>query len=123
MLQAHEALSAQGVRVRSLSIPCFGLLKTQPEEYIEGLLPLACRARISIEAGRRDQWAALVGLDGEHVGLSTFGASGPEKLVRETKGFTVGNILEAARRVLQGKARRMPSSEVTNGQKRRKVIA
>jgi transketolase len=124
MLQAHEELHAQGVKVRSVSVPSFGLFKIQHNEYIQNLLPPTCRARISIEAGRRDQWASLVGLDGEHVGLSTFGASGPEKLVRETKGFTVSNILEASRRVMEGKARSMPSRAGTlEKSKRRKVVA
>jgi len=122
MLEAHDALQAQGVKVRSLSIPCFALFKMQPDEYIASLLPNACRARLSIEAGRRDQWASLVGLDGEHVGMVSFGASGPHKDVLQRKGLTANNVLQAARRVLDGAAKSIASRAlVLKPRKRRRV--
>eukprot|EP00913_Durusdinium_trenchii_P029527 g27679.t1 len=43
------------------------IFKQQPQEYIDMVLPNACRARVSIEASRRDSWGSLIGLDGEHV--------------------------------------------------------
>jgi transketolase len=125
MLAAHEAFVAKGTKVRSISIPCFELFKMQPESYIRSLLPDACRKRISIETGRREQWAALVGLDGEHIGMYSFGASGKSDHVFESKGFTLANVLEVGKRVLEGTSQSMPSrSEVTlGGLKRRRVSA
>jgi len=123
MLQAHEQLLAQGVKVRSLSVPCIGLLKTQSDAYINQLLPDSCRARVSIEAGRRDQWAALVGLDGEHVGMSGFGESAPANQIRERKGFTADHIVMVAKRVLAGKPLSIPSRAENETRKRRKVCA
>jgi transketolase len=123
MLEAHEGLTAEGVKVRSLSIPSFALFKQQTDDYIRNLLPDSCRARVSIEAGRRDQWAALVGLDGEHVGLISFGASGKEAAVRKDRGFTPKHVMEAARRSMEGQARSIASRASIRPQKRRKVSA
>jgi len=123
MLRAHEILSGKGVKVRSLSVPCLGLFKTQPDEYIHKLLPLKCRARVSIEAGRRDQWAALVGLDGEHIGMKSFGESGPQKEVMERKGFTPEQIVKVATRVLEGNPLSMASRIPKEPRKRRRVSA
>merc|ERR1719310_1748057 len=111
MLAAHEKLHAKGVKVRSLSVPSIGLFKLQSQDYINELLPLTCRARVSIEAGRRDQWASLVGLDGEHIGMASFGESGPQKQVLGRFGFTREAALKVARRVVEGKA----SSLATRG--------
>merc|ERR1719223_609311 len=44
MLEAHEELQGKGFKVRSVSIPSFGIFKTQPDEYIQKLLPNDCRA-------------------------------------------------------------------------------
>jgi len=123
MLQAHEILCAQGVKVRSLSIPCLGLFKIQDDAYIKKLLPNSCRARVSIEAGRRDHWAGLVGLDGEHIGMKTFGESGPQKQVMQSFGFTPEQIVTVAKRVIEGKPLSIPSRASKATVKRRKVCA
>merc|ERR1712137_253156 len=39
MLEAHNRLEKEGIKVRSLSVPCFGLFKQQSDEYIQSLLP------------------------------------------------------------------------------------
>merc|ERR1712061_545417 len=109
MLEAHHILQASGVKVRSISIPCFGIFKQQSNEYIQSLLPDSCRARVSIEAGRRDHWASLVGLDGEHVGMKSFGPSGKTTDVYSHEGFTCDNIVEVANRVISGKQNSIPS--------------
>lgn len=101
----------------------FLVFKTQPDSYIMKLLPDSCRARVSIEAGRRDQWAALVGLDGEHVGMRSFGESGPQKQVLERKGFTPDQVVQVARRVLDGTPLSIASRAAKPPRKRRKVCA
>jgi len=125
MLEAHAVLEGKGIKVRSLSVPCFGLFKQQPDDYIITLLPDSCRARVSIEAGRRDQWSALVGLDGEHVGMASFGESGPGEKVQQRMGLTVENVVKAAERSLAGKSNSLSSRGGRTGwsHKRRKVCA
>lgn len=107
MLEAHEELEAKGVRVRSLSIPCMELFRAQPQEYLAQLLPNECRARVSVEAGLSDHWTALVGVDGEHVGLNSFGLSGPGKEVVKAMGMTSQSVLAAAQRVMECRPRSM----------------
>lgn len=122
MLKSHDALAAQGIKVRSVSMPCMELFKHQSNEYIESVLPNACRARISIEAARRDAWGSFIGLDGEHVGMITFGTSGPLAHVQQELGFTVEAVTAAAKRVMEGKPRGFETrSAVQRAWKRRKT--
>lgn len=125
MLEAHDALAAEGVKVRSVSMPCMELFKFQTDEYIESVLPLSCRARVSIEASRRDSWSGFIGLDGEHVGMISFGASGPIKSLQTALGFTVNAVKEAASRVMAGKPRSQSSRAAVlkdwKATKRRKI--
>lgn len=124
MIQAHETLAASGVKVRSVSMPSMETFKHQPQEYIDMVLPNACRARVSIEASRRDSWGSLLGLDGEHVGMITFGISAPIKKVQTEKGMTVEAVVAAARRVMSGKPREISSrAQVLKSWKKRKLSA
>jgi len=123
MLEAHEELVKRGVKVRSVSMPCLRLFKNQPQEYMDKVLPPSCRARVSIEAGRFDMWAPFVGLDGEHIGVSTFGESGPMAQVKDRYGFSVQNVLEVATRVKDGKPASVYQRAKRSPRKRRKVAA
>lgn len=109
MLEAHEILVAEGVRVRSVSMPCLELFKQQGAEYIEGVLPNSCRARVSIEAATTDPWSCLVGLDGEHVGMNSFGFSAPGKRLQQEMGFTVEKVTAAAKRTMRRQRRPVDS--------------
>eukprot|EP00931_Biecheleriopsis_adriatica_P066256 TRINITY_DN40650_c0_g1_i1.p1 TRINITY_DN40650_c0_g1~~TRINITY_DN40650_c0_g1_i1.p1 ORF type:complete len:756 (+),score=143.12 TRINITY_DN40650_c0_g1_i1:173-2269(+) len=109
MLDSHTALVAEGVKVRSVSMPCVELFKMQSDEYHETILPKSCRARVSIEASRRDSWGTFIGLDGEHVGMISFGISGPIKDIQKQLGFTVDAVVAAAKRVIAGKPRPISS--------------
>jgi len=100
MLEAHEKLAAQGIAVRSVSMPCLELFEQQDDVYKESVLPKNVRARVSIEAGSTIQWAKYVGLDGASVGIDTFGKSAPLKIVQKDLGLTVDNVLAAAHKVL-----------------------
>jgi len=106
MLQAHEHFEAQGVKVRSISMPCIELFKQQSEEYRNSILPSSCRARVSIEAASRESWGFFTGLDGEHVGMSTFGASAPIKCVQKEFGFTKEAVIAAGQRVMDKQRRK-----------------
>jgi len=100
MLQAHEDLDAKGVKVWSISVPCIELFLQQSEEYQNSILPPQCRARVSIEAATREPWGFFIGLDGEHLGVNSFGASAPFKAVQKEYGFTKEAVLAAAQRVM-----------------------
>jgi len=55
--------------------------------------------------------------------MTSFGASGPMKHVLEEAGLTSGKVLEAARRVLQGKGRSISSRAVSMGVGKRRKVA
>ncbi len=93
-------LAGQGIAVRVVSMPCAEVFDTQPLEYREGVLPGHCRARVAVEAGIADYWRKYVGLDGEVIGMTSFGASAPGGLLMEKFGFTVGHVADAVRRVI-----------------------
>jgi transketolase len=78
-------------------MPCVDAFEEQDDAYKESVLPRAVRARVSVEAASVIGWDRYVGPDGEIVGMTTFGGSGPQKALYEHFGFTPENIAEHAR--------------------------
>lgn len=99
-MDAMRELEGNGIPVRVVSMPCTEAFDDQPVEYREGVLPGHCRARVAIEAGTADYWFKYVGLDGDVVGMTSFGASAPGDVAFEKFGFTVSNVVEAVKRVV-----------------------
>ena len=64
-------------------------------------LPESVQARISVESGSTLGWARYVGPAGVTLGMDTFGASAPLKVLQQKFGFTPDNIVAAARRLAQ----------------------
>lgn len=104
-LAAGEELAADGVRVRVVALPSWELFDRQPQGYRDAVLPPGVRARVAVEAGMKLGWEHYVGLDGEVVGLSRFGASAPGPVLMEKFGITVHAVVAAARRVLSPSCR------------------
>ncbi|HTM39042.1 MAG TPA: transketolase [Terriglobales bacterium] len=100
---AYEKLTAEGIRVRVVSLPSWELFEKQTQAYRDSVLPPDVRARVSVEAGSVFGWERYVGLDGAILGMTTFGASAPAKELFKKYGFTVEHVLEAARGVLARK--------------------
>jgi transketolase len=99
-MEAARALAQQDIAVRVVSMPCAEIFDAQPLEYREGVLPGWCRARVAVEAGTADFWAKYVGLDGEVIGMTTFGASAPAPQLFEYFGFTVSHVIDTVKRVV-----------------------
>ncbi|MEO7050248.1 MAG: transketolase [Rhodanobacter sp.] len=98
-MEAARALAQQNVAARVVSMPCAEVFDDQPLEYREGVLPGWCRARVAVEAGTADFWRKYVGLDGEVIGMTTFGASAPAPQLFEHFGFAVAHVVDAVKRV------------------------
>ena len=94
---AHEQLTTEGVKSRVVSMPCWELFERQPEEYRASVLPPKVRARVAVEAGTSLGWRRYVGIDGRIVARREFGASAPLKELLKQFGFTVENVVAAAR--------------------------
>ncbi len=100
-MEAARTLAQQDIPVRVVSMPCTEAFDAQPLEYREGVLPGWCRARVAVEAATADFWRKYVGLDGEVIGMTTFGASAPAGKRFEYFGFTVSNVVDAVKRVIR----------------------
>ncbi len=99
-LEATQKLNAEGKNVRLVSMPCTEVFDAQDAEYKEKVLPNKVRARIAVEAASSDYWYKYVGLDGEIIGMDTFGASAPGAVLAKHFGFSVDNILSKAKNML-----------------------
>jgi transketolase len=97
-LAAQEALGAQGVRARVVSMPCWEAFAEQPQAYREEVLPPSVVARVSVEAGVTFAWRTWTGDHGESIGLDRFGASAPAEVLMEKLGITADAVVAAARR-------------------------
>lgn len=89
------------VRCRVVSMPATDIFDAQNAEYKEQVLPSHVTARVAIEAGIRDYWFKYVGLQGDIVGMTSFGESAPAEQLFEMFGFTVENIVEKSLVVLE----------------------
>lgn len=98
---AKEELEKEGKSVRVVSVPCMDVFEAQSSEYIEEVLPSAVRTRLAVEAANPMPWYKYVGLDGGVVGMDTFGASAPAKVLFEHFGFTVANVVEKAKALVK----------------------
>jgi transketolase len=98
-IEAHEALVADGVRSRVVSLPCWELFDRQEDSYKDEVLPPAVKARVSIEEASTLGWDRWVGENGRVIGMNTFGASAPLKEVQSKFGFTPEKVVEAAKEV------------------------
>ncbi|MCD4786224.1 MAG: transketolase [Candidatus Eremiobacteraeota bacterium] len=92
-LEAGHKLAEEGMKVRVVSMPSWELFDKQPEEYRESVLPSDVRARVAVEAGIKTGWEHYVGLDGSVVGMESFGASAPIKVLYKKFGITVEDVM------------------------------
>jgi transketolase len=99
-MEAADALEADGVAVRVVSMPCMDTFAEAGDEYREQVLPRACRARVAVEAAVRQSWDRWIGDDGLFLGMHTFGESGPAPAVYEHFGITAENCAKMAREAI-----------------------
>ncbi|WP_269616312.1 transketolase [Prochlorococcus marinus] len=99
-VKAAKKLTTEGKKVRVVSMPCVELFEEQSESYKEEVLPTNIRKRIVVEAAESFGWHKYIGLDGDTVTMNSFGASAPGGLCMEKFGFTVDNVLEKCRNLL-----------------------
>ncbi|RXZ43832.1 transketolase [Crenobacter cavernae] len=99
-LKAQAKLAEEGIAVRVVSMPSTNVFDRQDKAYQAAVLPKGL-PRVAIEAGVSDFWRKYVGLEGEVVGIDTFGESAPAPVLFEHFGFTVDNVVAKTRSVLQ----------------------
>jgi transketolase len=96
-LEAHQRLTAEGLRVRVVSMPSFELFRAQDAAYRESVLPAAVRVRVAIEAGNAQSWYEFLA-GGRFIGVENrFGASAPYEIIYRELGLTPEAIVEAVK--------------------------
>jgi transketolase len=98
--EAYAQLTADGRKVRVVSMPATDTFDKQDAAYRESVLPSDVTARIAVEAGIADFWYKYVGFDGRIIGMTTFGESAPAGELFKMFGFTVENVVDTAKELL-----------------------
>ncbi|WP_314323584.1 transketolase [Paenarthrobacter ilicis] len=96
-VQAREALQAEGIAARVVSMPCVEWFNKQDEAYRESVLPASVKARVSVEAGLALGWREIVGDAGRSISLEHFGASADYKRLFNEFGITAEAVAAAAK--------------------------
>ncbi|MCW5703884.1 MAG: transketolase [Bradyrhizobium sp.] len=92
---AQKQLAERGIPARAVSVPSLELLLSQPAERRKAIIGDA-PVKIAIEAAVRWGWDALIGPDGEFIGMHSFGASAPAKDLFRHFGITAEAAVNAA---------------------------
>ena len=100
-IDAFEQLRREGVRARIVSMPSWELFEQQPQEYRNNVLPSMVKARVVVEQASTLGWERYAGSEGAILGMKTFGASAPLKVLQKEFGFTTENIVAAAKSQIQ----------------------
>jgi transketolase len=96
ILEAQETLAAEGIDARVVSMPCWEFFLEQPQEYRDEVLSPGTKARLAVEAGVPLGWRQWVGLEGDVIGITKFGASAPAKEIFKQYGLSVENVVQRA---------------------------
>ncbi len=96
-VDAREALAAEGIAARVVSLPSIEWFNRQDQAYRESVLPASVTARVSVEAGVAQGWRELVGDNGRIVSLDHFGASADYQRLYQEFGITAEAVAQAAR--------------------------
>jgi len=99
-LAAADALAADGIAARVVSMPCMDRFERQPAGARERVLGAPGTPRIAVEAASPFGWDRWTGERGAVIGMRTFGASAPEAAVYAHFGITTAAIVEQAHALL-----------------------
>ncbi|MFH9422547.1 transketolase [Streptomyces sp. NPDC017529] len=104
-VEAREALQAEGIPTRVVSMPSVEWFEEQDQGYRDSVLLPTVKARVAVEAGIGLTWHRYVGAQGRIVSLEHFGASADAKVLFHEFGFTADAVATAARESLAAATR------------------
>jgi len=96
-VEAVGRLQSEGVSARLVSMPSADVFEAQDQDYRDAVLPPSVRNRVAVEAAAVDYWHKWVGMDGQIIGMRSFGASAPGGVLMEHFGFTADAVVAAAK--------------------------
>jgi transketolase len=100
-LEAADQLSADGVAVRVVSMPCVDRFAELSAADQAAVLGPAGTARIAVEAASPIGWDRFTGERGAMIGMRSFGASAPAADVYRHFGITADAVVAKAQELLQ----------------------
>jgi transketolase len=95
-IDAAAQLSAEGTRVRVVSLPSWDVFAAQDSGYVHDVFPLGVPV-LSVEAATTFGWERYADAS---VGIDRFGASAPGAVALDRLGINVTNVVEHARELL-----------------------
>lgn len=98
-VEAQSQLAAEGIGAAVVSLPCWEAFERQDAAYRTKVLGSA--PRIAIEAAGELGWHKYIGSDGDFIGMSSFGASGPAPELYAHFGITAEALVAAAKRQIK----------------------
>ena len=100
LCETAEALAAEGVNARVVSVPSIGLFLRQDKEYRDSVIPEGVKI-FGLTAGVPSTLYPLMKGDWKVYGMQRFGASAPYKVLDQKFGYTKENILTEIKQFLQ----------------------
>jgi transketolase len=103
-VEAYEKLKTENIKARVVSMPSWEMFEhhcSKHPEYREAVLPSSVTARVGVEMASTFGWHQYVGLTGSLIAMKTFGASAPLKELQKKFGFTLDNVITAAKEQLK----------------------
>jgi transketolase len=100
LLDSKEKLEEEGIDARVVSMASWELFKKQAQEYRDKVLPPEIKKRLAVEAGASFGWCEWVGDEGAVIGVDKFGASAPYEEIFRHYGFTIDNIINRVKKLL-----------------------
>jgi len=100
VLEAHDQLTAEGIRSRVVSMPSWNIFEHQTLEYRNSVLPPEVTARVAVEEASTLGWERYVGREGRVIGMHTFGASAPLKALQKKFGFEPDRVAAVAKELI-----------------------
>lgn len=100
-VRAQETLRDKGIEASVVSMPSWDRFDKQDKSYKEEVLPSSVTKRLAIEMASPFGWERYTGIDGDVLGINTFGASAPGDTVIEEYGFNVENVVQKVENLLK----------------------
>ncbi|MFJ5625350.1 transketolase [Peribacillus loiseleuriae] len=100
-VSAQEELAKEGIDAAVISMPSWDRFEAQSKEYKQSVINPAVKKRLAIEVAAPFGWDRYAGDEGEILAINHFGASAPGNKIMEEFGFTVANVVNRVKSLLE----------------------
>ncbi|WP_028390706.1 transketolase [Bacillus cihuensis] len=98
---AQANLAKEGIDAAVISMPSWDRFEAQSKEYKQSVINPAVKKRLAIEVAAPFGWDRYTGDEGEILAINHFGASAPGNKIMEEFGFTVENVVNRVKALLE----------------------